>query len=62
VVSLLICPLPLTLAFACKRSPEYIRMLERGKSSPTLRTLFALARALDLKLSEIVGKVEAVQG
>jgi transcriptional regulator with XRE-family HTH domain len=46
------------LSFACKRHPTYIRILESGKSSPTVKTLFALAKALEVDPSEIIKEVE----
>lgn len=46
------------LAYECSRHPTYISLLERGKSSPTLGTLFLLARALDTTPSEILRIVE----
>ena len=38
--------------------PTFISMMERGLRQPTIRTLFSLAGALDLKASEIVRNVE----
>lgn len=46
------------LSYACNRHSTYIRRLERGKSSPTLVTVDALAKALGMKPSEILRKVE----
>lgn len=40
----------------CDRS--YISLLERGINSPSLSTLFRLARALDLTPSALLGLVE----
>jgi transcriptional regulator with XRE-family HTH domain len=36
----------------------YIGMLERGEKSPSLRTLFNIAGALEVKPSEIVRRAE----
>ena len=46
------------LSFACTRHRTYISQIERGKSSPTIATLWRLAKALDVKPSEIVRRVE----
>ncbi|MDQ4144138.1 MAG: helix-turn-helix transcriptional regulator [Actinomycetota bacterium] len=46
------------LAHACARHPTYISLLERGKNSPSLKTLFLLAEALRCRPSEIVRDVE----
>lgn len=47
------------LAFACDRHPTFISLIERGQRSPTLRTVFLLAAALDVKPSRLVSDVEA---
>jgi len=36
----------------------YISMLERGKKSPSLSTLTKLAKALNVKLSQIISELE----
>lgn len=36
----------------------YISRLEAGKKTPSLNTLYALARALDLSFSEFAGRVD----
>lgn len=46
------------LSFEAGRGRTYVSDLERGRSSPTLRTLWAIARALDTTPSEIVRRVE----
>lgn len=46
------------LAFACDRHPTFISLIERGQRSPTLRTLFLLAKALEVKPSRLVADVE----
>lgn len=47
------------LAHACERHPTFISLLERGKNSPSLATVFLLARGLGIKPSELVRRVEA---
>jgi len=37
----------------------YISLLERGQRSPTLTTVFYLAKVLNVKASEIIKRVEA---
>ena len=46
------------LALACHRHRTYISLLERGKNSPSLRTVFQLAKALNLDPSELIERVE----
>ncbi|MBD2847571.1 helix-turn-helix transcriptional regulator [Paenibacillus sp. IB182496] len=46
------------LAFRSNLDRTYISMLERGRHQPTLPTLFALAKALDIKPSAIVQLME----
>jgi transcriptional regulator with XRE-family HTH domain len=36
----------------------YISLLERGKKSPSLKTIFQLAKAIDMTPSDIIGLVE----
>lgn len=48
------------LAHACDRHRTYISLLERGKHSPSIGTLFLLADALGTKPSEILRRVEAI--
>lgn len=47
------------LSFTCRRHRTYISLLERGKSSPSLRTLWLLAEALHVAPSEIIRRMEA---
>lgn len=47
------------LAHACDRHRTYISLLERGKHSPSIATLFLLADALATKPSELLRRVEA---
>lgn len=46
------------LAFQSNLDRTYISMLERGVHQPTLNSLLALARALNMKASELVELVE----
>ena len=46
------------LAFECELHPTYISQIERGLKSPTVRTLFRIVKALDVKASGILKTVE----
>jgi transcriptional regulator with XRE-family HTH domain len=46
------------LSFACGRHRTYVSLLERGKNSPSLKTLWMLAGALEVRPSELVRRVE----
>jgi len=46
------------LALEADLDRTYISLLERGKNSPTLNTLFLLATALGITTSEIIKKLE----
>ena len=48
-----------TLAFESGYHPTYIGQLERGKKSPSLRTIMRLAAVLRIPTSEILKRVEA---
>jgi len=48
------------LAEYCELDRTYISLLERGLRQPTLTTLFRISKALDLKPSEMVSKVEDI--
>ncbi|WP_019121850.1 helix-turn-helix domain-containing protein [Brevibacillus massiliensis] len=48
----------LELATESELDRTYISMLERGIHHPTLPTLFALSKALQIKPSELVRRVE----
>jgi transcriptional regulator with XRE-family HTH domain len=48
------------LAEYCELDRTYISLLERGLRQPTLTTLFRISKALDMKPSEIVRRVEEV--
>ncbi len=47
------------LAFDAGVHRTYIGMIERGQKSPTLGVILRLARALNLKPSELVRRAEA---
>lgn len=44
------------LAERCEKHRTYVSLIERGRSSPTLGTLFALARALELRPDELIAR------
>jgi transcriptional regulator with XRE-family HTH domain len=46
------------LAFAADRSPRFISNLERGQGGMSVRTLFALAGALDVRPSTLIRRAE----
>jgi transcriptional regulator with XRE-family HTH domain len=46
------------LAHAAERHRTYVSLVERGRNSPSLRTLFRLADSLHLNPSEILRLVE----
>lgn len=46
------------LAFRSKLDRTYISMLERAVNKPTITTLFALSKALEIKPSELVRLIE----
>ncbi len=46
------------LAAACELHATYISQLERGLKSPSLTTLLLLARALNVRASELVQAAE----
>jgi transcriptional regulator with XRE-family HTH domain len=46
------------LAEFCDLDRTYISLLERGLRQPTLTTLFRLSRALGIKPSELIEKVQ----
>ena len=47
------------LAFESGYHRTYISLLERGKKSPSLQTIFQLAKALNMEPSEIVERVQS---
>lgn len=46
------------LGFESGYHRTYISLLERGKRSPTLKTIFQLAKALNVEPSEIMGRIQ----
>lgn len=46
------------VSFACGRHRTYVSLLERGRSSPSLDTLWAIAQALSVDPSELLRGVE----
>lgn len=46
------------LGFESGYHRTYISLLERGKKSPSLKTLFQLAKSLDVKPSEIIARIQ----
>ncbi len=49
------------LSFACGRHRTFVSLLERGRSGPTLGTVWRLADALDVAPSEFIRRVEQAQ-
>lgn len=47
------------LAFDADLQRHYISLLERGSSSPTLKTLFRLANALNISPDQLIVRVVA---
>jgi transcriptional regulator with XRE-family HTH domain len=47
------------LGFESGYHRTYISLLERGKKSPSLNTIFKLADTLNIKPSELVGSIQA---
>lgn len=47
------------LAFEADLQRHYISLLERGSSSPTLKSLFRLASALDISPDQLIARVVA---
>jgi len=46
------------LAFESGYHRTYISLLERGKKSPSLKTIFQLAKALNIEPSEIIDRIQ----
>lgn len=46
------------LAHAADRHRTYVSLIERGINSPSLQTIFRLARVLGVKPSELLSRVE----
>ena len=49
------------LGFESGYHRTYISLLERGLKSPSLQTIFELARALRLSPSELIARTERIQ-
>ncbi len=50
------------LSFRCGRHRTYVSLIERGKNSPSITTLWLLAAALDVLPSALLRSVEALLG
>lgn len=48
------------LAFDAELTRNYISLLETGQKSPTLDTIVALCRVLDISLVQVASRVEAI--
>lgn len=48
------------LSFACGRHRTYVSLIERGRTSPSIDTLWRLAAALDVPPHEIVARVDGL--
>ena len=46
------------LGFESGYHRTYISLLERGKKSPSLKTIFQLAKALNVEPSKIMGRIQ----
>jgi transcriptional regulator with XRE-family HTH domain len=46
------------LSFACDRHRTYVSLIERGRNSPSITTLWLLAGALDVRPSEVIRRTE----
>jgi transcriptional regulator with XRE-family HTH domain len=46
------------LAFDCGLDRTYISLLERGLRQPTIRTVFVLSEALQIRPSQFIQKIE----
>lgn len=49
-----------SLAFDAELTRNYISLLENGRKSPTLDTIVALCRILDISLVQVASRVEAI--
>jgi transcriptional regulator with XRE-family HTH domain len=47
-----------SLGFDSRLDRTYVSLLERGLKSPTIRTLFAIAKVLDVQPSEVLRRTE----
>jgi transcriptional regulator with XRE-family HTH domain len=48
------------LAFASELDRTYISLLERGKRKPTINTLFAISKVLQVKPCVIISNIEEI--
>ena len=48
------------LAFECDLHRNYIGMLERGEKSPTLATVFLIAKTLNVEVEDLIKEVAQV--
>lgn len=46
------------LSFRCGRHRTYVSLIERGRNSPTVSTLWMLADALGVRPAEIIASVQ----
>lgn len=46
------------LSFACGRHRTYVSLIERGKNSPSLKTLWLIAGALQVSPTDLVRNAE----
>jgi transcriptional regulator with XRE-family HTH domain len=46
------------LSFMCHRHRTYVSLIERGKNSPSITTLWLMADALQVRPSELIKRVE----
>jgi len=47
------------LSFECGRHRTYVSLLERGRNSPSIRTLWMLAEALQVSPASLVRRIES---
>jgi transcriptional regulator with XRE-family HTH domain len=47
------------LSLSCGRHRTYVSLIERGKNSPSITTLWLIAEALKVRPSAIIGQVES---
>jgi transcriptional regulator with XRE-family HTH domain len=50
------------LAHACDLDRTYISGIERGVRNPSLTNILKLAKALDTRAADLLGRAEAVEG
>lgn len=48
------------LSFICGRHRTYVSLIERGKNSPSITTLWLLAQAVGVQPSVMIERVEAM--